>query len=466
MKRQTIAQFAIGPLGAGLFGIVTVPLVAWIYTPEDVGRLYILQTVVALVSLVVFLGLDQAYVREFHESDDVAALLRAAFAPGLLLLVILLVFALPFSTTISNWLFGVPEALYIWITLGLIACTVVSRPLSLVMRMQERAVAFSLSQLLPKAVFVLLVAIAGFAIPGGNFVWLATALLVASASVAVVYLGITRSEWVPAMRSRSQAPALNSLLRFGFPLMVTSLAYWGLSGTSALVLRGLSDLEQVGIYSVAMSVAGVAAIFQAIFSTIWAPVVYKWVARGADMARVETVARQALVIVVLLLALCGTFSWVLDFVLPSAYSEVKFLILCTVVQPLLYTLSEVTGIGISVTRRTVFSLGTTLLALSVNLVLNIVWAPQLGASGAVMANALSFLVYFIGRTEASARLWRRFRRNYMYIVVVAGVLLSLASVLLGEGGGLFVNVLWATYGITCLVVLRDDVRTLYRSVSR
>lgn len=57
----------------------------------------------------------------------------------------------------------------------------------------------------------------------------------------------------------------------------------------------------------------------------------------------------------------------------------KYLILCLIAYPLLYTLSEATGVGISVTRKTVYSLYAPLIALGVNV--SLILIPVYGASG-------------------------------------------------------------------------------------
>ncbi|MFT2816906.1 lipopolysaccharide biosynthesis protein [Leifsonia sp. A12D58] len=466
MNKKQLLSYALGPVGTGLLALGTVPLVAWFFSPADVGRLYVLQTVIAFAVIVVFLGLDQAYVREFHETTDAGSLLRATFLPAAALLTVVVLAALPFSSTISVWLFESSEPTFVWVTLGCALCAFVSRQLSLILRMEERAFTFSLSQLLPKLIFVVLVAAVSVLSVEPSFLGLALSLLIASASVMLALVWSTRATWNAAVRARGRHFDLSKLLRFGLPLMLASLAYWGLTATSAFMLRGLSDLTQVGIYSVSMSVAGIAAIFQTIFTVIWAPLVYKWVATGTDISNIERVSRQALVVVVAVLSCGGMMSWSLEFVLPSEYSTVQYLFLCTVIQPLLYTLSEITGIGIAVTRRTAFSLWTTLLALATNIALNVLLIPALGAAGAVIANALSFAVFFIGRTEASARVWRPVPRLRIYLVVLSGVAMSVLTVLVGSQLGYWIVVVWALYGVFFLTVMRADVRALLALVRR
>jgi O-antigen/teichoic acid export membrane protein len=466
MNRSKLIGFGLGPLATGLLGALTIPLVAWIFTPEDVGRLYILQTIVSFAVLFMYLGLDQAYVREFHESKKPASLLRSTFLPGLAIFAVILFVGVIFAEPLSSLLFGVPNPNYSWLTIACVFFAFTSRHLSLILRMKERALAYSVSQVLPKTLFFLLLASIPFTQLPRGFIQLQSALLASSVVAFLVYLWSTRHDWMPAVHASVDPRTLGSLLKFAFPLVLASLVYWGLSVTSAFTLRALSSFEEVGIYSVSMSVAGVATVFQSIFSVVWAPVVYKWVAQGADLSRVDLIARQALAVVVGVFLLCGMFSWVVEFFLPNGYAGVRYLVLCSIVQPLLYTMSEVTGIGITITRRTTFSLWATMLALIVNLFLNVWLVPAYGASGAVVSNAIAFLIFFVGRTEFSAHVWRQIPRSKIYVFVVGAVAMSVVSVIAGPAIGQLISFVWAGAGAISIWAFRTEGRTLIRMIWR
>ena len=466
MNSRKILGFALGPLGTGLLGLLTVPLTTWIFTPEDVGRLYLLQIVVTLSVLALSLGLDQAYVREFHGADNHPQLVRSSFLPGLIFFAIIAVIGAIFAKQLSWLIFGVADPLYLWLTIVCVFAAYVSRPLSLILRMHEKALAYSLSQVVPRALFVVLIGFVALTRLPAEFVQLELSLTISTVVVMLVYLWMTRQEWTPALRASIDPERFRALLKFSIPLFFASLAYWGLSATSAVVLRALSTFHEVGIYSVSMSIAGVAGIFQAIFSVVWAPIVYKWVATGANMSRVDMVGRQALAVVCGIFVAMGTLSWLLDFVLPTEYINVKYLVLCSIVQPLLYTLSEVTGIGISITRRTIMSLWATLAALVVNVGLCILLIPSHGATGAVIANALSFLIFFIGRTEFSAFVWRQFSRIRQYSVVGAALLLSVMTATLGPNTGALFSFVWLAAAPITLWVFRDEARAIVRLLRR
>src|SRR5690554_4003778 len=158
MTPKKIAAFAIGPIGSAVLGLISLPIITWFFSQEDVGRMAMLQVTLSFSVLLFSLGLDQSYVREFHEVENKPALLKRAMLPGLMLLSVTVLVLLAFGGLLAGWLFEVPQLhLSVLVALALIT-SYISRFLSLVLRMNERGLAFSMSQLLPK---LLLLAIIG-----------------------------------------------------------------------------------------------------------------------------------------------------------------------------------------------------------------------------------------------------------------------------------------------------------------
>lgn len=442
MQIKKILEFALGPFATAALGLITVPVMAWTFTTADLGRMNLFQVVLSFTLLLSVLGLDQAYVREFHATHDRSRLLKACFAPGLLLLGLLVLATVAFGERLSLWLFG--EGNW-WFYVLIIICVIAnytSRFLSLILRMQERGVAFSMSQILPKLlqlVLLGLVVVVGLQRSFLTLLWIAVASTVA---VLGVYAWNTRQQWRPAVKAYPDPVQTRALFKFGLPLVFSGLAYWGLSATGVLVLRSHSTFNELGIYAVTSSFAGAVAIFQSIFTIVWAPTVYKWAENGVDMTRVDDVARRALAVVCGIFTLVGIFSWVADWLLPVQYVSVKYLLLCAIAPGMLYTLSEITCIGIAISRRTMLTVWVTLAALMTNVLLTLWLVPNQGAAGAVIANAIAYLVFFVGRTEASARVWRQFPRCKLYVAIGLALSLAVVTVTLGPDLPFPIALIW------------------------
>lgn len=457
MTPRKIAAFAIGPIGSALLGLITLPIITWLFSQEDIGKMAMLQVTIGLSTLLFSLGLDQAYVREFHEVDDKPVLLKRALLPGLCILFVTLMALLSFGGTLAVWLFARPEwYLSLLISIALLAAFI-SRFLSLVLRMNEQGLAFSMSQLLPK--LVLLAIIAGYVLLGAdtsltNLVIANTAAIV---FVCAVFAFNTRREWIAGITAAPGWQHVKQMLRFSLPLTLGGVAYWGLTAIDKVFLRTLASFEELGVYSVAVSFAGAATILQSVFSTVWAPTVYKWASKGEGLENVHKVSRYILGLVVTVFCMAGLLSWVVTFFLPAHYAAVQWVLVACFGAPLLYTLSETTVVGIGISRRSSFAMLATLIAFGVNLVGNWLMIPRFGAAGAAVSTCISFWVFFLLRTEFSIYLWKPVPRLLLYGYSACAVAGASIFTLYGADIYTFMLAFWGGLLIAALISFKAEI---------
>lgn len=427
MTRNKILGYAVGPIGAAAMGFITLPMITWFYSVEDIGRISMLQVVASFSVLLFCLGLDQAYVREYHEDNNKPRLFKTALLPGLILSFIFFVPIFIFdSQLISQWLYDIPSTYLTIISIICFILSLISRFLSLILRMEERALAYSMSQLLPKVLFlgfIILTVWVGFAKDTYNLI---TAHTLSVVSVFFVFAWNTRKEWKLSLNYKIENQNLKKLLLFGLPLVIGGLASWGLNVMDKIFLRGMSSLSELGIYSVASSIAGAVAIFSGIFNTIWSPMVYKWVSEGVDLVKINVISEYVLCVIYFVVVLSGIFAWILPYFLPKEYEVIQYLITACVLGPLFYTLSEVTAIGITIVRKTRLSMIASLVAMLVNALGNYLLVPEYGAIGASISTAIAFYVFYILRTEFSSMVWQKKSNTREYLIV--SILLALVII--------------------------------------
>jgi O-antigen/teichoic acid export membrane protein len=192
-------------------------------------------------------------------------------------------------------------------------------------------------------------------------------------------------------------------------------------------LRKYSTYEELGIYSVSVSFAGAAIIFQSIFSTIWSPLVYRWVNEGVDPIEIHKVSQHVLSCVLALFSILGMFSWVVRWILPSHYAPVQYLLVACMGYPLFYTLSETTVVGIGIARKSIYSMLSSVIAVIVNLIGNYLFVPKFGAAGAAIATAIAFWVFLVCRTEFASKVWSPQPRVGLYVLTFICLSLSIVS---------------------------------------
>jgi len=460
MDAKKVLAFSIGPISGAVLGLITLPIIAWYFSPEDIGRLTMLTVTISFSLLLFSLGLDQAYVREFHEVKDKPSLLKGVFLPGFILLTFSLVLLLLIPISISKILFDIESSLLSTLIICGILLSFISRFLSLILRMQERGLAFSMSQLLPKLFFLLLIlSFLLFNVPS-VFENLLIANILSLFAVFIIFVWNTRAEWMSAMKSLIDKSKQKQMINYALPLIGSGLAFWGLTAIDKFFLRSLSSLSELGIYSVAVTFAGVALVFQSIFSTIWVPTVYKWIAEKVDLKKIKNIMDLVALAIILIWSVAGIFSWAVAYILPADYENVQHILLLAIAYPLLYSLAESTGVGIGIERKTMFALLATVVALVVNVICNWFLIPIYGAAGAAMGSAVAFSIFFIIRTEASSRLWMSFERHRMYIFIIMLLILSLFVNIVDLNN--FHTVIYGFILVCSVIVYRDQSLQIYQ----
>ncbi|MNB97046.1 Polysaccharide biosynthesis protein [compost metagenome] len=466
MNAKKIVEFSLGPIGGAALGIITLPIIAWNYSTEDVGRIAMLQVVSSFCILLFSLGLDQAYVREYHETHNKSNLLKLTLFPGLLLLSLTLAFCFLTPISMSSVLFSI-DSKSISVLVGLcISTAFFSRFLSLILRMQERGLAFSMSQILPKLLFVAIIGAYAIFSFGLDFFHLILAHTLSSVAVAFVCAWNTRSEWLSAYNQDIDKQKLKSLLEFGSPLILGGLAFWGLTTMDKIFLRNLSSFDELAIYSVTSSFAAVAVIFQSVFSTVWAPTVYKWAAEGINLKKIDTITEYMLAAVVVAFTLTGLLSWLIEYFLPEKYSYVQYILPACMAYPLFYTLSETTVVGLGVTRKSSHSMLASIISVFFNVIGNYLFVPSLGASGAAISTAISFWIFLILRTELSCRAWRPLPRLKLYSCTLACLLMAIFFSLKGQEYTPIFLALWLLSLLISTMIFKNAFKALISALTK
>ncbi|WP_143870068.1 lipopolysaccharide biosynthesis protein [Catenovulum sediminis] len=438
MNIKKILSFSLGPVGSAALGFITLPLTAWFFSPDDIGRIAMLQTCGGLFVMVSCLGLDQAYVREYHATEHKERLFKTVSFLPLVVASIFLILGLVFPTFYSELLFDTNSPTAGYFIALFCFFMLVNRFLSLILRMQEKGIAFSFSLILPKLIFIFAIGAYGLLHLNDDYEYLVKAHFVSVFLVALYFLIQTWRVWLPSLKYKIDKLEHTNVVKFGFPLLFGGIAFWGLTAMDKVFLRSMSTYEELGIYSVAVSFAGAAMIVQSVFSTLWAPTVYKWAESGESMDKVKKVADIMLFVIVALFCFVGVCAPLVDYILPEEYAKVKYLLVVCMAYPLFYTLSEVTSVGIGITKKTHFSLLATFIASVVNLGGNFFLVPKYGASGAASATAISFFVLLVLKTEFSIYLWKPFGRIKTYGLTLITLLLPLSLLNSGsfQWGGL------------------------------
>lgn len=432
--KKKILGYSIGPLGSALLSLVSIPIIAWFYSIEDVARFSIFQTIVVLYTLVFSFGLDQAYIREYYDSKDkiklLSQIIKGVIFPSLLFIIICTLF---FKVAVSNFLYDKYTFIIFILTLAASFFSLLIRILSSIQRVKDQAFTYSLSQVLPKLFFLVILMLLTYTSNNifENILW---SQFIAVTLVLLYFIKINSKDLFLAMR-QSVDRNIKEYYIFGFPLILTGIVIWGLKLADRFYLKMFSNLEQLGLYSMAISIASGVVIFSSVFNTIWAPLVYNW-ASSSDIKdlkiarKVEDLAFKAACILILITILMIPLARIAVIFLPEQYHNIYLIIPLCALAPLLYTLSEITGIGINLMKKTNYTLWSCLIAIVFHIALSIYIIPLYGAIGAAVSSGIAFYIFFLARSFFSNSIWLNIKLKKVYFLSSASLVISFLPILL------------------------------------
>lgn len=402
---KDIFIYGVGDIALKAIAFITLPIYTRIFTPTDYGIWSFIGTLLSFLTAILALGGESAYARYFFEVKTLSeqrlitstwVIFLALWSLGITL------FCLPFTGLLSTWSFGV-ERYGILFTLSLLAVPVgiVNGICGQVLRNQFRPKQFTglnaLATLLSVScslfgVLVLKLGIVG--VMGGG--------LVAVLLMLPIRLWVVRE----FIRPIFSFVWLKRLLSYGVPLVPVSLAYWIFNVSDRILLGKLSTVEQTGLYAVANNFINTLAYINSALGQAWSPHAIRVYEEQRDQA--PRFFGQVLVYILLGFGvLCVGF---------SAFAYEGLVILSTppfypaaaAVGPLAFgavafASTQVTAIGITLSKKThYFSLYSWLSAL-LNLLLNLWAIPRWGMVAASWTTALAYVSLTVAYFYTSQR---------------------------------------------------------------
>ncbi|HCX7805000.1 TPA: oligosaccharide flippase family protein, partial [Escherichia coli] len=327
MKIRNIIHFVIGLTLSAIINVVTLPVMAWFYPQETIGKIAMLNVMITFSATLFSLGLDQAFVRWYHESDNKTEAFYNSFLPGAgALLCILLCLNIFFPDVILKIIDEDKTAISFMISF-LIISGYCNRFLPIIFRMEEKGVLFSLSQLLPKGIFLILICILALS-KNNNIELLILSLLFSFSLVTIISVFFAKDLLFPL--GKIDIKKIHEMLHYSIPLLIGAISYWGLSSVDRLFIVKYSTYSELAIFSIAISFAGIANVAQSIFSTIWIPTVFKWIHQIKPVEKcyekIDLVKNLISCVSFFIVSIAGLFGWLLLYLLPYNYANIIYLI--------------------------------------------------------------------------------------------------------------------------------------------
>jgi O-antigen/teichoic acid export membrane protein len=426
------AAYQAGDLLAKAIAVFTLPLYTRYLTPAAYGVAETLLTTIILVSILLRLGVGEAFVRFHFDDDDPARRDRLAAATvafvalsSTLAAALALIFAAPLSVALLRlrdpWLLSIA-------VLGLWAFTNLEIAYSL-LRVEERARTYLRASVVNVVISVLVTAFlvvverqGARGLLAGNYI-----------GTTVVLLGlwwIERARLAGPVRARLRripAPPLpvRRMLAFGLPTIPLDAAVYALQVVDRAYIYRADSPAAAGLYAGAVKLATVVFVAVRGFQYAWPPLAYS-VEDDAEAARLYSLVTTYYVlatgVVVAGVVLLGR--WLVRLLLAPQFYGAHVALPWLALGWALYGLYLVFVVIAGRARMMVRTLPAAALGLAVNVVALVALVPPLGIAGAGIALCLAYVATLVAMYLLTRRLfsvgfeWGRLAR---LVAVLGGV---------------------------------------------
>ena len=458
----TGAAYTASSVVSKLIAVALLPLYTRYLAPDDYGAAEVLITGVIATSIVIRLGIIEALLRFYYESDeDGDRVVSTGFASLFWTATAGLAIAMPFAEPISQAVLDRSDPELVRIAIGGLWVFTMYEFLLTLFRLDERAKAFlvfTVSNVLvtiPATVWLVVIEKEG-----------AEGLLLGQYATGAVFL---TALLVTQRRRLALIPdfaLLRRMMRFGLPTMPAELSLYSLNFIDRLLLVRLAGLADAGLYSLSVKFAQAVNVLVKGFQLAWPPLAYS--IRDDDEAR-----RAYAVIVTWFVAVCTfvvTGMWLLSrwivrtLAAPEFFDSYEAIGLVST-GVMLYALYLVLVVVLGRTGRTEFNFPATAAGTAANIGLNLILIPALGIVGAGISLVASYAVVLVLMYVFTQRL---FRVPYEWLRLGQLALLAAVLVLAGElllptegfAGLAGRTIVWLTFPLLLYATgfLRDEER--------
>lgn len=389
--------FAMGPIIGAFLSFLTIPITTYFIDPTEFGKASMYTVVQSFLLSIIYLGIDQAYTREYHvEKNKIKLFQNALFLPLCLAFFILFIIIL-FKKEVSYFLFSNYSYPYISMLFGImVVFSIIERFILLSIRMQERAVEYSMFSVMLKLV-IFIVTLVLILIGFRNFLTIIYSNIAGQIIGDSILIYRYRS-FCKIQKGFIDKRLIKQLFKFGFPLVIAASLSSLLNTSSRFFLRGFSTYHELGIYTAALKISSILQIVQSAFTSFWTPTAYRWHREDKSMKHFSFVSDVLLLLMTFLYFLILFLKKYIIIVLSSEYGQAQYVAGLLSLIPILYTLSETTTLGIVFSRKSYYNIYVSIIAIIPNLCLNYLLVPVLGTIGSAIASAISYIAFCFSRT--------------------------------------------------------------------
>lgn len=457
MKNNNILKnficFSLGNYISIIIGLILIPITTKILSPEQYGIASFLELTMNILVLISYLGMDQGFMRYFYEEEKK---LRNGLLYNCLLYPVSILFIIEillyfFRNRVLNILILKDTTTYVVLGIGLIFYFL-NRFSLLVIRMKQKNMIYSMFNIINQIIkFILIILFYNYY--GNNYKIIFFSVVLATSIISILAILSEKNMWKINFRTSFKR---REILEYSFPLSITVILIWIFQSSDKIMIQYYSNSYEVGLYSVAFKIIAIINILQQNFSIFWAPVAYEQYNKNKeDFLFFEKVFEVVTFVAIKVGIIILIFKDFIIYFLGNMYKEVNNIFPCLIFIPIMYTLSEITVLGLTFKKKTRIIFFLTLAVTLFNIVGNTFLIPKFGAKGAAISTGITYIVFFTLRTYFGKKYINiRIKLKRLYVSIV---LLLIYTIYLSFYKNAFTSIIFGFFLLIFVDIIFYDI---------
>lgn len=390
---KNILLFSISTFATKILAFLMVPLYTRVLTTQEYGTIDLLQSTVQLLLPIITLNIAESVMRFSFDEDN----LEKTFTKGSIL-TIKGTLVLSLITLMFHFIFPKIFLLeYIFILTLLVFLNGIYNLyvnfLRAIDKVQNIVIASIIYSAVMMGVNVIVLVIFHLGIIGYFF------SMIIGYFIAIIYLEVSTSAFrlffKPSVQDKKLGKAMTN---YSIPTVLTNISWWINSSSDRYIVTWLLGVSENGIYSISNKIPSIFSMVHGVFSQAWnISAIKEFGAKDRDKFYQTTYSYYSFVTVFIAMVII-LFNKLICFILFSQefYSAWRYAPLLVVAAVFSAFNGFTGGIFGAIKRTKILAFSTGLSALS-NIICNFIFIPSMGAVGAALATAISYIFSWILR---------------------------------------------------------------------
>lgn len=452
--------YGVASMLGKLAAIFLMPVYTNILTKEEYGAMALITSIKGIIDLVSNLNIHSGIARDYYEEGvNRKTLVSTGFLSIVSLSLTVMIIGLLTRHFWSGYVLGLKEVYWLPFTVMLMSVPTGSLMsyFAILTRFKKKPTLYSVGTVL-QLIIQIIISVVGVVVLRAGIISVFLGVLIGEV-VAAVYFSFLNREYIGL---RFDKGLLRRALVFALPTLPAILAGWLDSSMGQILIGKYVSVEDLGVYSIALSLASVFTLISTAFSNVWSPFLYENYLQPdfkKTIRKLFSIMAFALVMMTLLLSM---FSREIVLLLSNnGYLDAcKYLTLLCVPMSF-YLMFPFASSGVSLTRDTKY-IGISYVAGSLgNLVFLFISIPFLGVFAVPLCLAISRITTYLVLYKVSERKMGYSLPNYFFLILIMVVALSyyVVSCNLSLWQRILITV-FSLSAITLYITMRFDLKLI------